>query len=151
MLLMWWSQAIIHFKAGSLETAAKKGKHLKHRVGKKGTWAGYAEQQGLVLESEMAPASPFLLGACPVALASIPGTDGCKTWGEVWPKCGNSKFKKHHICPAHILSSPCGGGGEIQLWDSDLWPFMICVQNTTVFRSCSPALIAHYIFPACLI
>lgn len=33
MLLMWWSQAIIHFKADSLETAAKKGKHLKHRVG----------------------------------------------------------------------------------------------------------------------
>lgn len=35
MLLMWWSQAIIHFKAGSLETAAKKGKHLKHTVGKR--------------------------------------------------------------------------------------------------------------------
>lgn len=34
MLLMWWSQAIIHFKHNSLETAAKKGKHLKHRVGK---------------------------------------------------------------------------------------------------------------------
>lgn len=34
MLLMWWSQAIIHFKHNSLETAAKKGKHLKHRIGK---------------------------------------------------------------------------------------------------------------------
>lgn len=34
MLLMQRSQAIIHFKAGSLEDAAKKGKHLKHRVGR---------------------------------------------------------------------------------------------------------------------
>lgn len=90
------------------------------------------------MESEMVPASPFLLGACPVALASIPGTDGCKTWGEVWPKCGNAKFKKQHICPAQILSSPyhlpCQGyhGGTAlrfrPLTGCDLWAEYNCIQ-----------------------
>lgn len=49
MLLMGWSQAIIHFKAGSLENAAEKGKHLKTQGRKKGKSMGYAEQYSLFI------------------------------------------------------------------------------------------------------
>lgn len=47
----------------------------------------------------MVPASSVLPEPCPVVLACIPGADGWKTWGKIWPKCWNPKFKKAQNYP----------------------------------------------------
>lgn len=156
MLLMRRSQAIIHFKAGSPEDAAKKGKHLKHRVARehfsRSCWAiglphGGRDGVGLF---------PFYhrpaLWPWPASQEQMVARPGVKF--DLNAEIQNSNrttIALLTVYPPHMLS-PCqdhrrGGGSDIEAFDR----FAMCVRKPATFRTCFPALIAHFVFTPCLI